>query len=133
VWAVPLVLALWVNCHGSFVVGVGVLALFALGAAIEAFREAAAIEDGLTYIEPPLWYYPVRHSLGKALLAAGRTKEAEQAYEQDLRRFPENGWSLFGLEQSLRAQQRGADADRVKERLSRAWQSADVQLTASRF
>jgi tetratricopeptide (TPR) repeat protein len=101
--------------------------------AIDAFRAAVAIEDAMTYIEPPLWYYPVRHSLGKALLAAGRAQEAEQAYEQDLRRFPENGWSLFGLEQSLRAQQRTADADRVKARYDQAWRSADVQLTASRF
>ena len=102
-------------------------------AAIEAFRAAVGLEDAMTYIEPPLWYYPVRHSLGKSLLAAGRAKEAEQAYRQDLQRFPENGWSLFGLERSLRAQQRTADADEVRQRFTQAWRSADVQLTASRF
>jgi tetratricopeptide (TPR) repeat protein len=102
-------------------------------AAIDAFRAAATTEDAMTYIEPPLWYYPVRHSLGRSLLAAGRAAEAEQAYREDLRRFPENGWSLFGLEQSLRAQQRTADADQVRQRFEQAWRSADVQLTSSRF
>jgi tetratricopeptide (TPR) repeat protein len=101
--------------------------------AIAAFRTAVGLEDGMTYIEPPLWYYPVRHSLGKSLLAAGRAQEAEQVYRQDLRRFPENGWSLFGLEQSLRAQRRTADADQVRQRFTQAWRGADVQLTASRF
>jgi tetratricopeptide (TPR) repeat protein len=101
--------------------------------AIDTLRAAAAVEDEMVYIEPPLWFYPVRHSLGKALLAAGRAKEAEQVYEQDLRRFPENGWSLFGLEQSLRAQRRTADADRARQRFQQAWSSADVELTASRF
>jgi hypothetical protein len=102
-------------------------------AAIDAFRAAATTEDAMTYIEPPLWYYPVRHSLGRSLLAAGRAAEAEQAYREDLRRFPENGWSLFGLEQSLRAQRRTADADQVRQRFEQAWRSADVQLTSSRF
>ena len=101
--------------------------------AIDAFKQAVTIEDGMTYIEPPLWYYPVRHSLGKAQLAAGRARDAEQTYREDLARFPENGWSLFGLEQALRAQGRTADADEVKTRFAQAWRSADVQLTASRF
>ena len=45
---------------------------------------------------PPLWYYPLRHSLGRALLEAGNPQEAERVYREDLLRFPDNGWSLFG-------------------------------------
>ena len=97
------------------------------------FQAAADIEDMLLYDEPPLWYYPMRHSLGRALLEAGRPAEAEQAYREDLDRFPENGWSLFGLAASLEGQGRFGEAREVRSRFTRAWTDADVNLTASRF
>lgn len=102
-------------------------------AAAERFRRAAQIEDGMVYEEPPLWYYPIRHSLGRALLEAGDATGAEQAYREDLAKFPENGWSLLGLAQSLRAQGRDAEAADARARFARAWADADVELTASRF
>ena len=77
---------------------------------IAHFREAAKIEDAGLYFEPPKWYYPIRHSLGAALLKAGQHAEAEKVYREDLKRFPENGWSLFGLAQALRAQGKNAEA-----------------------
>ena len=102
-------------------------------AATNHFRKAAKIEDGGLYFEPPKWYYPIRHSLGIALLKAGHHAEAENAYREDLRRFPENGWSLFGLAQALRAQGKNTEAAAAEERFRRAWASTDVTLTASRF
>jgi tetratricopeptide (TPR) repeat protein len=105
----------------------------ALADAERHFRSAMEIEDGLIYMEPPFWYYPVRHSLGKVLLEEGKATEAEALYRQDLTRFPENGWSLFGLAESLRRQGRGEDAASVQRRFDDVWQGADVQLTASRF
>ena len=104
-----------------------------LEAGIKHFREAAKIEDAGLYFEPPKWYYPIRHSLGAALLKAGRNAEAEKVYRQDLRRFPENGWSLFGLAQALRAQKKNTEAAAVEARFHRAWASTDVTLTASRL
>jgi tetratricopeptide (TPR) repeat protein len=101
--------------------------------AIRHFRAAMAIEDGLSYMEPPYWHYPIRHSLGAALLTAGRAAEAEVVYREDLKRFPENGWSLFGLRQSLVAQGKTGHAEEVRRRLEKAWRMADVKLTASRF
>ncbi len=101
--------------------------------AVSLFREAVALEDGLSYMEPPTWHYPMRHSLGKALLAAGQAREAAQVYEEDLRRFPENGWSLTGLALALDAQQRHDDATAVRRRLSTAWRLADVTITSSRY
>jgi tetratricopeptide (TPR) repeat protein len=101
--------------------------------AVGHFRAAADIEDALLYEEPPLWYYPVRHSLGRALLEAGRPADAERVYREDLDRFPENGWSLFGLATSLERQGKSAEATRVRERFRAAWKQADVELTASRF
>jgi tetratricopeptide (TPR) repeat protein len=102
-------------------------------AAVTHLAEAVRMQDEHWFTEPPPWYYPVRQSLGVALLRAGRATEAEAVYREDLRRNPENGWSLFGLAQSLRAQGKSADAAAVDERFRRAWARADVTLTASRF
>jgi len=105
----------------------------ALEEGIAHFREAMKIEDDQVYTEPPDWYYPIRHSLGAVLLRGGRAVEAERLYREDLKRFPENGWSLFGLTQALRAQGKSAEAADVDARFARAWAGADVTLTASRF
>ena len=62
-------------------------------AAIEQFETAAALQDGLPYMEPPYWYYPVRQSLAAALLQAGRLDDAEEQFQHALKRAPDNGWS----------------------------------------
>ena len=103
------------------------------GAAVPHFRTAAEIEDGLVYEEPPLWYVPVRHSLGRALLEAGQASEAEAVYREDLERFPDNGWALSGLADALRMQGEEAAADEAESRFRAAWAGADVELTASSF
>ena len=54
-------------------------------------------------------------------------------YRDDLKRNPENGWSLFGLARSLQAQGKTADAAAVEARFQKAWARADVTLSASRF
>jgi tetratricopeptide (TPR) repeat protein len=104
-----------------------------LEAGITHFRQAARIEDAGLYFEPPKWYYPIRHSLGAALVKAGKPAEAEKVYREDLRRFPENGWSLYGLAQALRAQGKNTEADATETRFRQAWASTDVTLMASRF
>src|SRR6266568_4980058 len=100
---------------------------------IAHFREAMKIEDDQLYTEPPDWYYPIRHSLAAVLLRADQPVEAERLYREDLKRFPESGWSLFGLAQALRAQGKSVEAADVDARFARAWAGADVTLTASRF
>lgn len=99
--------------------------------AISRLREAMAIEDRLIYMEPPEWMLPVRHTLGAVLIEAGRPSEAESEYREDLRRWPENGWSLYGLTRSLRAQGRDSEADELHERFERAWARADSTISAS--
>ncbi|GAC1412086.1 MAG: tetratricopeptide repeat protein [Candidatus Velthaea sp.] len=69
---------------------------------IVKLREAVAAQDRLIYIEPPDWYYPVRESLGGALLRAGHSAEAAQVFRDDLARNPGNPRSLFGLREALR-------------------------------
>ena len=103
------------------------------GAAIALVREAVKIEDGIPYNEPPVWHHPPRQILGAMLLEAGRAAEAEAVYREDLQRFRENGWSLFGLRESLRAQRRADEAADVQRRFERAWARADVTLTSSRI
>ena len=101
--------------------------------AIKALREAVKLEDSLQYSEPPLWPLSARHYLGTVLLVAGRAAEAEGIYRDDLVRLPENGWALFGLSQSLKAQDKEAEASEISSRFSKAWAFADVFLAASRF
>ena len=101
--------------------------------ALGRLEHAVRLEDSLTYTEPPSWYFPVRHVLAAVLLEAGRPVEAEVVYWADLRKHPENGFALFGLEKSLRAQEKDEDADMVAERFARAWERADAELTTSRF
>ena len=101
--------------------------------AIKVLREGVKLEESLPYTEPPYWPVPVRQYLGAALLMAGQPGEAEQVYRADLQRNPNNGWSLLGLTQSLRAQHKGSDADASEQQFKSAWTHADVILAASRF
>jgi tetratricopeptide (TPR) repeat protein len=99
--------------------------------AIEYWENAVRIQDGLNYGEPPEWFYPVRESLGAALLASGKATEAEQVFREDLRRNPRNPRSLFGLMHSLKAQQKEADAAWVEREFHAAWKNADTKLQIS--
>lgn len=101
--------------------------------AIKILREGVRLEESLPYTEPPYWPIPVRHYLGATLLLAGQPGEAEQVYREDLQRNPNNGWSLLGLTQSLRAQHKGAEAESAEQQFNSAWAYADVTLAASRF
>ena len=99
--------------------------------AIDHFTAAVETQDELPYTEPPFWYYPTRHNLGKALLAAGDAAGAEAVYVRDLEQYPHNGWAMFGLIQA-RSQQ-GKDTSDVQAQFDHTWARADVELTASRF
>jgi len=101
--------------------------------AVKAFEAAVRLQDTLKYVEPPDWGQSMRLYLGAALLKAGRAKQAELVYRADLREFRNNGWALFGLAQSLRAQGKSAAGKKVDEEFQRAWKNADVTLKASVF
>ena len=97
-------------------------------AAVEHLGKAIALEDGNKYDEPPDWPQPVRHSLGAVLLRAGRAAEAEKVYREDLVRWPENGWALWGLARALEKQDRRREAEEVQARFAKSWSRADVQI-----
>jgi tetratricopeptide (TPR) repeat protein len=96
------------------------------------FAKAVSIEDGLTYMEPPDWPISVRQLQGAALLELGRAVEAEAAFRGDLRKFPNNGWSLSGLQTSLERQGKGPEAGEVKGQLDKAWSQADTKIAGGR-
>ena len=102
-------------------------------AAFEHLREAARLDDALHYDEPWGWVQPARHALGALLLEQGRVDEAAQVYRDDLKRFPNNGWSLHGLAECQRRQGRAADAAATEAKLQEAWKRADIPLRASCF
>ena len=97
-------------------------------AAIPLWKRAVAIQDGLTYDEPPAWYYPVRESLGGALLSANNAAEAEAVFHEGLRRSPNNGRMLFGLLESLQTQKKTQAVAEVKKEFDRAWNGSDITL-----
>lgn len=101
--------------------------------AVSRLGKAIRLEEALIYTEPADWPYPVRQNLAAVLLQAGRADEAETVYWEDLQHNPENGWSLYGLMQALRAQGKNDQAALVEKRFQKAWARADVKLTASRF
>lgn len=99
--------------------------------AIEHFEQAVATQDLLPYTEPPFWYYPTRQSLGAALLANGQLTESEAVFRRDLELYPHNGWSMFGLAQSLEAQGKSDEADDMRHHFDAAWQFADIELSGA--
>ena len=97
--------------------------------AIRLWTSAVAAADKLPYDEPPIFFYPVRESLGAALLLNGKAEEAERVFRVDLARHPQNARSLFGLHESLVKQGKNADAEWVQRAFDEAWKDADTTLT----
>ena len=95
---------------------------------IEYWKEAVAIQDHLNYGEPPEWFYPVRESLGAALLRSGDHAQAEAVFRADLEQYPRNPRSLFGLWKSLQAEGRTADAEWIRREFAIAWGNASASL-----
>lgn len=102
-------------------------------AAIDQFGQAVALQDALRYMEPPDWLQSMRLFLGQAYLNAGQFAQAQNVFERDLVLLQENGWALYGLTEALERQGRTAAGDEARARLIRAWQDADVILTAAHF
>jgi len=104
-----------------------------LDEAIAVLELAVETHDGLEYAEPEALNFSARHWLGAALLEAGRYSDAERVYVGALEQHRHNGWSYFGLERALRAQDKISEADRIKAEFNRVWQRADIIIRSSRF
>jgi tetratricopeptide (TPR) repeat protein len=102
-------------------------------ASIAHFQRAVSLEDTLDYDEPPNWLAPTRESLGAALLAAGKSADAERVFREDLRRNARNPRSLFGLAETLQAEGKTGEAATVRQQFQQAWTTADTKLMLSDF
>jgi tetratricopeptide (TPR) repeat protein len=99
--------------------------------AIAALRESVRREDSLPYQEPTFWMLHVRQALGAVLLVVSRLEEAESVYRSDLRRHPENGWSLWGLARAVEKRGHATEAAIVRSRFESIWRDADIRLCSS--
>jgi len=97
----------------------------------EHLEKAVIIEDGLIYTEPAAWYIPTRQNLGAILLKAEKPEEAEKIYKEDLEILRQNGWSLMGLYNSLVAQGKFEEAQKIKMEYDKAWEHADIDINNS--
>jgi tetratricopeptide (TPR) repeat protein len=104
-----------------------------LNETVQLFREAAAIEQSIPYMEPPYWYYPVNQSLGAALFQAKRYEEARAAFTTALAQSPNNGWILYGLASTERALGRATEAGKAEAALKQAWSGDPRWLRMSRL
>ena len=123
------------HAKDSAAVGVAVVA-GELAAARGDHKDAAAkladavrLQDALIYEEPPIWYYPVRESLGAQLLAMHQPQQAEAVYREDLRLNPGNPRSLYGLAECLAAEGKSAEAAKAREQFRKAWRFGDSEPT----
>ena len=94
-------------------------------------EKAVNAQDHLHYSEPPQWIIPARHSLGAALVRAGKYPEAVTVYKEDLRRNPRNGWSLAGLARAYRALGKNRQAEKILKEFEVAWKDADIHIRTS--
>jgi len=94
--------------------------------AITAIKKAILAEDSLIYAEPKIWMLPARQYLGAFLLKMNKPKEAEKVYREDLIWNPGNGWSLLGLYQSLEAQRKNQELEKIKMLYMQSFSKADT-------
>lgn len=99
--------------------------------AAKLLEKAAAVEDTLSYGEPPQWLQPVRHTLGAVYLKSGDYTQAERVYREDLEEWPNNVWALYGLGRALEEQGKNAEAEKVMVQYKAVWPTESAPLTTS--
>lgn len=99
--------------------------------AITHLENAVVYEDGLTYTEPAAWHIPTRQNLGAVLMSAEKFEAAEKIFKEDLNILRQNGWSLMGLHNSLKAQGKLQEAQEIKQEFEKAWEHADITINTS--
>lgn len=103
------------------------------GSTINHLKTALKVQHDMGYHEPPDWYFPLNQALGDAYLKWGHPYEAINMYDQVLRKYPKNGWALFGIVQSLRDLKAMDKAKQVESQFKKAWQYADIKEPLSLF
>ncbi len=99
--------------------------------AIKYFKNAVKIQDQLPYREPEFWYYPTRQTLGHALLLNKNFNEAVKVFNKDLKQYPKNGWSYYGLHMAYNGLNNKIMSDKAIEKFNKIWQFSDIKLNSS--
>lgn len=94
---------------------------------IASLQSAVKLQDEIDSFDPPPWYFPVRELLGQAFLKIGKAREAKQVFLEDLKKHPQNPWSLYGLSESERALGNTLAANKTKNEFKKAWKYADIK------
>ena len=102
-------------------------------AAVDHLKKAAEVQDTIPYMEPPFWYYPVRQSLGAALLKTNKPEEAEKEFQAALEREHGSAWALYGLKETAKAKGDTAAEAKAAEELAKAWRGDPSLLTLERL
>ncbi|MEP9390371.1 hypothetical protein [Mesorhizobium sp. KR9-304] len=102
-------------------------------AAIELLKHAADVQDTIPYMEPPFWYYPVRQSLGAALLKTGNAEEAEREFRLALEHEKGSAWPLYGLKEAAKAKGDTLAEQKAADELARAWRGDPAMLSLGRM
>jgi tetratricopeptide (TPR) repeat protein len=101
--------------------------------AIAAFTKAVATEENMVYNEPRDWMLNPKHYLGNAYIQAGKWKEAETTFQNDLKNNNDNGWALYGLYQALNGQNKKTEAGKIMQQFRKAFENSDITLSAAAF
>jgi predicted Zn-dependent protease len=92
-------------------------------------RQAAVVEAGVPFeFGPPIPVKPVNEQVGEMLMDLRRPKEAMEAFELSLKRYPRRTLSLLGLARAATAAKDTATAQRAYGELREIWKKADKTL-----
>lgn len=98
------------------------------------YRAAMALQAEANFSsDPPLFWYPVRRSLGAALLASGDHESAREQFRATLRKWPNDPLALYGLARAEQALGDGPAAARSLARARAGWIGAIEEMPLSRI
>ena len=98
---------------------------------LQELEKAVASEDQLRYDEPPDWIQPCRHTLGAALLSAGKPQEAIVVYKADLAKTRDNGWSTLGISKAYEVMGDKKAAAKWMAKFKKIWSPEAERATSS--
>lgn len=99
------------------------------GEAAVLARQAAVVEALIPAVAgPPMTVKPVNELAGEILIDLRQPKEAMQAFQQSLRRYPRRALSLLGLARASTLARDPAAAQAAYSELKQVWAQADPSL-----
>lgn len=101
--------------------------------AFKSLRKSVELDDGLIYDEPWNFLQPTRHALGALLLEQNHFEESEKVYKKDLEIYPDNIWSLSGLNEIFEKTGQQDLYEKNKKRLSIAQKNSTIDVNVSCF